>query len=70
MIFASRDRRGPDPYLEWKVGTFVVGAALGIAGIALEARWLVWAALVVLGAGFVLAALGRWRGPDPDEPPG
>lgn len=73
MIFLSRspggpDPYGPDPYLEWKVGTFAVGAVLGLAGIALDERWLVWAALAVLAAGFVLAALSRLSGRAPDEP--
>lgn len=68
MIFLSRSPGGPDPYLEWKVGIFAVGAVLGLAGIALDERWLVWAALAVLAAGFVLAALGRLAERASEEP--
>ncbi len=37
--------------LEWRVRLFGIGAVLGLAGIFLEASWLVTVALVVLFAG-------------------
>lgn len=45
------------PWFEWKVRIFLLGAALGLAGIFLDDRRLVVAAVVVLAAGVVLRAL-------------
>ncbi len=67
MLFADRGRRGPDRYLQWKVAALGVGAALLLFGIKLEAGWLVWAAIAVLGLGFVLRFLPQ-RDQDDDTP--
>ena len=40
--------------LEWRIRLFGIGAVLGLAGIYLEASWLVTVALVVLLAGVVV----------------
>ncbi len=58
-IFLRRGHDGDDPYLVWKVRILAAGAALGVVGIALDRRVVVWAAIAVLGVGFVLAFLGR-----------
>ncbi len=52
MVF--RARRGRDHYLTWKVRLFAIGATLGLAGMFLEIRELIWAAIVVLVVGFLL----------------
>ena len=56
MFRPSRERRGEDRLLAWKIRVFVVGAVLGLAGMALSLSWLVWAGIGVLGVGLVL----RW----------
>ena len=55
-MFLDRSSR-PGRYLEWKVGIFVVGAVLGLAGIYLEERWMTGAAIAVLLAGMLLRFL-------------
>lgn len=63
MIRLDRGRRA-GPLLEWKVGVFAVGAALGLAGIFLDERWLSGAAIAVLAAGALLRFTPGARGPD------
>jgi hypothetical protein len=53
MVLLDR-RRHAGPYLEWKVRIFVVAAALGLAGIYLDERWLTGAAIVLLFGGLML----------------
>ena len=45
--------------LKWRVAAFLVGAVFGLAGIFLDASWLVTVALIVLLIGAAL----RWREP-------
>jgi len=56
-----RDRQA-GPFLEWKVRIFVTGAVLGLAGIFLDERWMVGAAIVVLVLGMAIRFLSH--GPD------
>lgn len=63
----SRERRGPDRFVWWKVASFAVGAALGLAGIFMHVDGLVLAAVVVLAVGVGLRLLAG-RG-DEEEPP-
>lgn len=65
----SREKRGPDPYLDWKIGLFMVGGAAGVTGMALEKSWLVGVAIGLLAIGFVLRFLPRPDG-DTTEPDG
>ncbi|HEY8483915.1 MAG TPA: hypothetical protein VIL13_04830 [Longimicrobiales bacterium] len=55
----SRARRGPDPYLRWKIALFSAGAALALAGIATENDRLILAAIGVLAVGILLRVLPR-----------
>ena len=72
----TRARRGPDPYYDWKVGAFTLGAALGLAGIFTNRDSLVLVAVPILALGIALRWLPR-RGtgsaadhePDDDEAP-
>jgi hypothetical protein len=73
-LFRPR-RTGPaSRWLEWKVRIFTIGAVLGLAGIFLDERGLVSAALVVLAVGAGLRLLPEERGPgdggevDDEEP--
>ena len=61
--------RGNSGLLEWRVGAFLLAAALGLAGISLEISWLVTTALIVLMGGLALRALvARTSGSDGNEP--
>jgi hypothetical protein len=57
VIFARRDKRGPDPHLATKVQLFFVAAAVALVGIALESSWLVRIAILLLLVGVVLRLL-------------
>jgi len=54
MIFSSRKKGGPDPYLDWKVRLFFMGAVLALLGIGLGSPILVGLAISVLLVGVVL----------------
>jgi hypothetical protein len=60
----GRARRGG---LGTRVRLFAVGAGLGVGGIALENRWLIWGAILVLGAGFALRFLADSGGPPSED---
>jgi hypothetical protein len=75
LIFLNRNRSGSDPHLEWKVRFFFLGAALAMAGVALDSTLLVTLAIVVLVGGAALrlipgrngAAEGVDEAGDPDS---
>ena len=73
MIWASRKRRGPDPYLDWKVRIFFAGALLAFIGMASDRSWVVGLAIGVLVVGLVLNFLAKRDGdtdtgqPDDEE---
>ncbi len=52
-------RRGDatKPHLDWRVRLFVGGALLALVGMALGFPWLVWIAVGLLLAGFVVRLL-------------
>jgi len=50
--------RGQAALLTWRIGAFLLGAVLGLAGIFLNASWLVIVSLVVLLAGVLLCRAG------------
>ena len=54
MIFSSRKKGGPDPYLDWKVRLFFMGAVLALLGNGLGSPILVGLAISVLLVGVVL----------------
>lgn len=54
LLFADRSRRGPDPFLRWKVRLFLGGAVAALFGMARDSSWLLGVAVALLGAGFVL----------------
>lgn len=56
-----------DPFLDWKVRIFFIGAALLLAGILFGRPVLALVAAGVLAVGIVLAGLGRMRRRARDE---
>ena len=73
MIFARRGDRGPDPFVWPKVLLFVVGAVLGLVGMAMEESILVTVAILVLFVAVALRVAGGRRktdGQDPEDPNG
>ena len=75
LLFMDRHRRADSyPWFEWKVRLFVLGAAVAVAGIALEREWMTSVALLILLAAFLLRFLPGGKGvsaersgPAPDE---
>lgn len=60
MFRPSRERSDrEDPLVVWKVRIFALGAALALAGIALDNPWTVWAGIAVLGVGLALRFTAR-----------
>ena len=60
MFFrASRQRRGHDALLPHKMFLVMIGGALGLAGMAFEQGWLVWAAIGVLAIVMVISLVQR-----------
>jgi 1,4-dihydroxy-2-naphthoate octaprenyltransferase len=59
MFRPSRETRGPDPFLQWKIVIFIIGALVGLVGVATENRWLIWIGVAVLLSGVLLRTFGR-----------
>jgi hypothetical protein len=57
----SRSRAGPDRWVHHKMLLFVLGAALGLTGVALDSTVLVNIGIVVLLVGVLLRFAGRHR---------
>lgn len=58
MFRPSRSGTGDTgPLLAWRVRSFVIGAALALAGMGLELDWLVWSGIGVLAIGLLLRFL-------------
>lgn len=57
----TRERRGKDPFLLWKMLLFGVAAVFGLAGMATENGWLIALALATIAAGLLLRFLSRPR---------
>jgi len=67
-VFRLDRSKRAGPRLEWKVRIFVVGAALGAAGMYLDEGWLIGAAIAVLLGGMLLRHfLGDTPGSDEPE---
>ncbi len=60
---------GNGALLEWRIGAFLLAAALGLVGISSNISWLVTTALIVLMGGLALRALAaRASGSEEGEP--
>ena len=68
MVFfrASRDKRGPDRFLDLKIVIFVIGAAIAGVGIISARNWLIYIAIGVLVVGVALRFFDR-KDSSPDE---
>ena len=52
-----------------KYGLAMAGMALAVVGVATENRYVIWAAMVVLGLAVVARiVMRRWHGADESEP--
>ncbi len=68
ILFMDRSRKADRyPWLEWKVRLFAVGAGLAVAGMAMDTRWLVAVAIVILFAGFLIRFLPGGTGESSEE---
>lgn len=67
MIFASREQRPRDPFLELKAVLLVLGASLGIAGMVNNLPWLVYSAIAVIAVGVGIRIIQR-RKQEKSEP--
>ncbi len=63
-------RKGSSALLDWRIGAFFLGAALGLAGIFLNISWLVTTALIVLVGGIVLRGLASRDSESGEQEPG
>lgn len=67
----TRERRGADPYYQWKAILFSIGGGIGLAAIATGHDWLILVAVPILAVGVGLRWLGRRNtATDDDEEPG
>ncbi len=67
LFFLTRSGPGRTRFLGWRMGFFVLGAALAFAGIYLDKPWLVTVALVVLIAGVAVRFVGADTSDDAGE---
>jgi hypothetical protein len=64
----TRERRGPDRWLNAKVAIFCLGAGIALVGVASEKNWVVNIAIGVLAIGFLMRFLPRnGSSPPPEE---
>ena len=57
MFRPDRRTRGEDPLLLLKMAIFFAAAIVAIYGMATENEWVIFAAIIVLGIGFLLRFL-------------
>ncbi len=62
MIFLDRRKKAGGSFLQWRMGLFLVGAVVGLAGMARDSRVLVGVAIGILAVAVGL----RFAGPDPE----
>ena len=60
----SRDKRGPDPFLNAKVAIFITGVVVAFVGMKLNKSWIISIAIGILLVGFILRFFPRERKPD------
>lgn len=68
-MFVRRPRKTSVRHLDWKVHLFMAGSALVLTGIYFRNRWVMWGALVLLAAAFMVRFLPRDSSVD-DDPSG
>jgi hypothetical protein len=64
-MLVDRDPDREVKHLEWRIRIFGGGAILALVGLYFEAGWMIWVAIGVLVAGFLLRFLPR-RDPGED----
>jgi membrane protein implicated in regulation of membrane protease activity len=57
MFRPDREQRGEDPLLLVKITIFLVAAAVAFTGMALQRRWIIFTAIILLAVAFLLRFL-------------
>jgi hypothetical protein len=60
-MFHRRRRSGPDPFLQWKVRLFFLGAVVALVGLARDSSLLVGLAVLILLIGVAVRLLPRGK---------
>ena len=63
----SREKRGPDRFLNLKVAIFSLGAGTALVGILSNRNWVINVAIGILLIGVILRFVGRDRTPPDSE---
>lgn len=69
MVFIDRRPGRPVRHLEWRIRLMGAGALLSLIGIYYQAGWVIWVAIAILIAGFMMRFLPEEREPPPEDPP-
>lgn len=73
LFRASREHKPPDPHTNIKIVIFSIGAVLALLGMALDNRWIIYAAIGALAIGLILRLIAarreRLEDQHPDEYP-
>jgi hypothetical protein len=69
MVFLPSHSQTPGRHLEWRLRLFTIGALLGVGGMIMDERWLVWLAMAVLAVAFAVRFLPGSSDPDDDSAP-
>jgi hypothetical protein len=67
MFRADRQPRGEDPLLLLKMAIFFAAAVVATYGMATENEWVIFAAIIMLGLGFLLRFLRPRADPTADD---
>jgi hypothetical protein len=68
LFFPDRTRKADHyPLLPWKVRLFTIGACLAVGGMVLDLDWLIYVAIGVLAAGFLIRFLPGGKGVREDD---
>lgn len=65
----SRERRGPDRWLDLKLLLFSLGAAVGLTGMLLGRDWVIFTAIGILALGVLVRFLPGEQDPAGEEDP-
>ncbi|HSJ08514.1 MAG TPA: hypothetical protein VK928_01340 [Longimicrobiales bacterium] len=61
MIRASNTPPGPDPFLDIRIGLFVLGAILGLTGMFMRVPVIISFGILCLAIGMILGFIGKRR---------
>ena len=70
VIWVSRNRRGHEAHLDWRIRLFFSGAVLAMAGMAMDQSWLIGLAIGVLVVAILLRFIPGLRNREAVDPAG